>query len=150
MITVEIDQQFKQEISTEALVSLVKAVFAHLQLPASPSLSIKISDDSAIQELNRSYLGIDAPTDVLSFPMPFEDPESGSQYYGDIIVSYPTAAAQAQQGGHPIEDEIKLLVVHGLLHLLGYNHASEADKKEMWAHQSELLNALEINAQPTE
>ncbi|MEN8241208.1 MAG: rRNA maturation RNase YbeY [Chloroflexota bacterium] len=150
MITVEIDQQFKQAISPEVLSDLVKAVFAHLQLPDSPGLSIKISDDTAIQELNRSYLGIDAPTDVLSFPLPFEDPESGSQYYGDMIVSYPTAAAQAQSGGHPIEDEIKLLVVHGLLHLLGYNHASEADKKEMWARQSELLIALKIKAQPTE
>ena len=150
MITVEIDQRFKPGITPKELIDLVKAVFSHLQLPASPGLSIKISYDQVIQELNLSYLGIDAPTDVLSFPLSFEDPESGSQYYGDMIISFPTAAKQAQQGGHPIEDEIKLLLVHGLLHLLGYDHGSAEEKEEMWTCQSELLNALEINAQPTE
>jgi probable rRNA maturation factor len=150
MISIEIDQQFEQDISTDTLIPVVEAVFAHQQLPPNPSLSIKISDDDAIRVLNHTYLGIDTPTDVLSFPLPFDHPESGDHYYGDIIISFPTAAAQAQLGGHPVEDEIKLLVVHGLLHLLGFDHAVEADKKEMWSLQSQLLTALNINAQPTE
>lgn len=150
MITIEIDPQFSNQLSPEPLLALVEAMFAHLQLPPNPSLGIKISDDETIQALNLEYLGYDSPTDVLSFPLSFEDPESGSCYYGDIILAFPTAAAQALQGGHQVEDEIKLLIVHGLLHLLGYDHANEAQKNEMWALQTELLSALKINASPTE
>ena len=150
MVTIEIDQQFEGKVNLEELISVIQAVFSHLEQPANPSLSIKISDDKTIQVLNHNYLGIDTPTDVLSFPLPFEDPESGTHYYGDIIISYPTAAAQAQRGGHAVEEEIKLLIVHGILHLLGHDHASEAEKKEMWIIQAQLLSALKIKALPTE
>ena len=86
-------------------------------------LSIVITDDAKLQELNRQYLGSDMPTDVLSFPAEETDPDSGEIYLGDILISLPRASEQASAGGHPVEDELQLLVVHGALHLLGHDHA---------------------------
>jgi probable rRNA maturation factor len=150
MVTVEIDEQVQEEISPQGLVRLVGDIFSLLELPKNAGLSIRISDNQTLQELNSQYLGIDAPTDVLSFPVAFEDPETGAQYYGDIIVSFQKAAAHADSGGHAVLDEIKLLIVHGVLHLLGYDHAAEEEKQEMWAAQDKLLAALNINARPAE
>ena len=107
-------------------------------------LSIVLSDDNHLQNLNRQFLGIDAPTDVLSFPAdePEPDPDSQVQYLGDIIISYPRALSQASAGGHALLDELRLLVVHGVLHLLGYDHADEDEKAAMWAVQAEILTHL--------
>jgi probable rRNA maturation factor len=149
-ITIEIDQSFQGKVSPGDLTGVVDAVFKHLQIDPSASLTIQISDDERLHQLNLEFLAIDEPTDVLSFPVPFEDPETGSFYYGDIVISYPKAAAQAKTGGHDISDELKLLVVHGILHLLGYDHADEDDKLEMWSIQDQLLTNLAILARPTE
>lgn len=107
-------------------------------------LSIVLSDDDQLQALNRQFLGVDAPTDVLSFPAdePEPDPDSQVQYLGDILISYPRAAAQARAGEHALEDELRLLIVHGVLHLLGYDHATEDEKAAMWAVQAEILTHL--------
>lgn len=115
-------------------------------------LSIVIEDDAHLQALNKEYLDIDAPTDVLSFPSGEEevDPESGKLYLGDIIISYPRALEQAGAAGHPLISELQLLVIHGVLHLLGHDHAEEEEKAEMWAAQSDILSALgvQINRLP--
>lgn len=105
-------------------------------------LSIVITDDAQLQELNRQYLGSDMPTDVLSFPAEETDPDSGEVYLGDILISLPRATAQASAGGHPVEDELQLLAVHGVLHLLGHDHADETEKAEMWQAQAEILKYL--------
>lgn len=105
-------------------------------------LTIVISDDAQLQELNRQFLGIDAPTDVLSFPADDTDPDSGERYIGDILISYPRAAAQAASAGHAVQDELQLLVVHGVLHLLGYDHAVPAEKTRMWEIQAQVLDSL--------
>ena len=105
-------------------------------------LSIVITNDAQLQQLNRQYLGIDAPTDVLSFPAEETDPDSGEVYLGDILISFSQAAAQASAGRHPVEDELQLLAVHGVLHLLGYDHTGETDKAEMWQAQAEILQSL--------
>jgi probable rRNA maturation factor len=105
-------------------------------------LSIVITDDAQLQELNRQYLGSDMPTDVLSFPAEETDPDSGEIYLGDILISLPRANEQASAGGHPVEDELQLLVVHGALHLLGHDHADEAEKAKMWQVQAEILKYL--------
>lgn len=118
--------------------------------PEESGLSLYLTDDNELQQLNREHLGIDAPTDVLSFPIPFEDPESGMAYLGDILISVPTAARQAEAGGHPLEDEIRLLLVHGILHLLGHDHTTPEDKAAMWQIQESILKSLEIKARPTE
>ncbi len=106
-------------------------------------LTIVISTDAQLQELNRKYLGVDAPTDVLSFPVGEVDPESKALYLGDILISYPRALAQAEAAGHPVQAELRLLVVHGALHLLGYDHAEEDEKDLMWKAQDEILASSE-------
>ena len=111
-------------------------------LSASSDITIVLTDDAQLHELNRDYLGVDAPTDVLSFPASELDPETGSTYLGDILISIPRATQQAQAAGHPIEAEVQLLVVHGVLHLLGYDHAEAQEKARMWAEQAKVLERL--------
>lgn len=106
-------------------------------------ISIVLTGDEQLHALNRQFLDIDAPTDVLSFPGGEEtDPDTKTPYLGDILISYPRAQAQAAAGGYPVGDELQLLTVHGVLHLLGYDHAEEAEKAEMWALQAAILNDL--------
>jgi probable rRNA maturation factor len=108
-------------------------------------LSIVLSDDARLQKLNRDYLGVDAPTDVLSFPASETDPETGARYLGDILISIPRADAQAKSAGHPLEAEVQLLVAHGVLHLLGYDHAKAEEKTKMWKAQAEVLERLGLS-----
>ena len=82
------------------------------------------------------------PTDVLSFPASETDPDTGASYIGDILISIPRAQAQADAAGHPLEAEVQLLVVHGVLHLLGYDHADAEEKALMWKAQAEILTGL--------
>jgi probable rRNA maturation factor len=109
---------------------------------AQGDISVVLTDDAQLQQLNREYLGIDAPTDVLSFPASETDPESGGAYLGDILISVPRAAQQAEAAGHPLSSEVQLLVVHGVLHLLGYDHATAEDKSRMWAAQAAILESI--------
>jgi probable rRNA maturation factor len=115
----------------------------------SGELTIVLTDDDGIHALNRKYLGHDAPTDVLSFAAREDGgifvpaPEAG-MYLGDVIVSLPRAAEQAVQQGHSFERELGLLVIHGILHLLGYDHAQEADEATMWARQDAVLAELQL------
>ncbi len=110
-------------------------------------LTLIVTGDDALQELNRRYLEIDAPTDVLSFPAGEVNPENGAFYLGDIAISYQRAQAQAALAGHPVEAELQLLVVHGVLHLLGYDHAEPDEKAAMWAAQDRVLAELGSAAQ---
>jgi probable rRNA maturation factor len=100
-------------------------------------VSVTLVHDPQIQELNREYRGIDAPTDVLSFEM-------GGELLGDVIISLDTATRQARRYEHSSEREIAFLTVHGLLHLLGYNHERKSDEREMLAKQEEVLDGLGI------
>ena len=109
---------------------------------ADGDLTVVLTDDARLQTLNRDYLGIDAPTDVLSFPASETDPETGARYLGDILISIPRADAQAKAAGHPLEAEVQLLVAHGVLHLLGYDHAKAEEKTKMWKAQAEVLERL--------
>ncbi len=118
----------------------VEAALAHQS--AGGDLSVVFTDDSQLQQLNREYLGIDAPTDVLSFPASETDPESGGAYLGDILISVPRAAQQAEAAGHPLSSEVQLLVVHGVLHLLGYDHATVQEKSRMWSAQGTILESI--------
>ena len=112
---------------------------------ANADMTIVLTDDAQLHELNREYLGVDAPTDVLSFPASETDPETGAQYLGDIIISIPRAMLQAQAGGHPLEAEVQLLVVHGTLHLLGHDHAEAEEKARMWQAQAEVMSRLGLS-----
>ena len=118
------------------------AALEHESESPEAELSIILADDARLHELNLNYLGVDAPTDVLSFPASETDPETGARYIGDILISVPRAQAQAEAAGHPLEAELQLLVVHGVLHLLGHDHARAKEKARMWKAQAEVLKGL--------
>jgi probable rRNA maturation factor len=133
---------FTGAVQAEGLQATVEAVLRHEGRPG--EVTVVLTDDEGIRALNRDFLGVDAPTDVLSFGAqedsgPFiAAPEMGG-YLGDVIVSYPRAVAQAEEQGHPVQQELNLLVVHGVLHLLGYDHADQEEKAVMWARQEAIL-----------
>ncbi len=145
-VDVQVAPAFAEAASEDRLRQVAEAVLHHQG--SRGQVTVVITDDSGIQELNRSFLGIDAPTDVLSFGAqeasgPFVTAPEAGNYLGDVIISYPRAVAQAAEQGHPAGQELDLLVVHGLLHLLGYDHATEAEQAVMWARQEEILSSLE-------
>lgn len=101
--------------------------------------AILVTNDAGIQAYNRDYRGLDKPTDVLSFPaMKYQG--SGTRHLGDIVISMDRTLQQAQEIGHSAEKEFRFLILHGLLHLLGYDH--EVDDGEMFARQAELKQQL--------
>jgi len=135
----------KTKFSNGLIERAVHTALEHQSQPLDSELTILLTDDSKIQELNRDYLGINAPTDVLSFPASETDPETGARYIGDIIISLPYAAKSAGKAGHPLESEVQLLVVHGMLHLLGHDHAKVKGKARMWKAQREILTQLGLS-----
>ena len=143
-ITVVIPDEYKDHLSDELLYSAVEAVLLEGKLPDFPSVTVLITDDEQIRELNQRYRGIDKSTDVLAFGTDFLDPDLDARYLGDVVISYPQARSQAKSRGHKIEEEVQLLVIHGTLHLLGYDHDTEARKSEMWSLQSSILGKLGI------
>ena len=110
-------------------------------------LTIVLTDNSAVSALNGRYRGIEAPTDILSFPAdhPSIDMESEPQYLGDLVIAYPYAREQALTEEHDVDDSFALLVIHGTLHLLGYDHDTPEARSNMWAHQEAVLDALGIS-----
>ena len=93
--------------------------------------------EDSIRDLNKTYRDTDSVTDVLSFESDGEiDPETGKEYLGDIVVCLEQAKRQAEQSGHSVQNEIALLEIHGLLHLLGYDHMDEEQHTEMWKYQN--------------
>src|SRR4026209_2729506 len=119
-----------------------QAALAHQKDSLDANLSVVLTDNRRLHKLNRDYLGIDAPTDVLSFPASESDPDTGARYLGDILISVPYARKGAKEAGHPLESELQLLVVHGVLHLLGHDHAKPKEKATMWKAQREILESL--------
>lgn len=126
------------------LVAAGSAALERHGLPEGAGISIVITDDETVRRLNHQYRQVDAPTDVLSFPA--EDPGILDEppYLGDLIVALPTVERQAQNEGHAVEDELLLAVVHGSLHLLGYDHDTPENQAVMWAIQEELLRSLGV------
>ena len=138
MITIE----SKYDFPTALLERAAQAALKHQRQSPKANLSIVLTDNRRLRQLNRDYLGIDAPTDVLSFPASETDPETGAPYIGDILISLPRAEVQAQAAGHSLDWEVQLLVVHGILHLLGHDHATADEKARMWKAQAEILERL--------
>lgn len=125
---------------------LLTKTLKHLKLSFEPCLSVTLVDNKFIHEINRDYRHIDRPTDVISFA--FLDGVANKDkifkskemvVLGDIYISVEKAKEQAQSYGHSLDRELKFLFVHGLLHLLGYDHMNEEDEKVMFALQDEIL-----------
>lgn len=138
MITIESKYDYPAALIERA----VQAALTHQKESLDVNLSVVLTDNRRLHKLNRDYLGVDAPTDVLSFPASESDPETGARYIGDILISVPYAAKGAKLAGNSLEAELQLLVVHGVLHLLGHDHAKPKDKSKMWKAQAQILEAL--------
>jgi len=138
MITIE----SKYDFPSALIECAVQLALKHQKESPEVNLSVVLTDSRRLRKLNRDYLGIDAPTDVLSFPASESDPETGARYLGDILISVPYAAKGAKKADHPLEAELQLLVVHGVLHLLGHDHAKPREKARMWKAQHEILTQL--------
>ncbi len=115
-------------------------------IPAGLEVSLTLTDNPGIHKLNREFRGVDRPTDVLSFPQfAAEERIPAGATLGDIVISLPQMAAQAREYGHSPKREFCFLFVHGLLHLLGYDHEiSAAAEEQQFARQREVLAALGI------
>ena len=142
MIHIESDFSFPEDLLERAAQAALKHEFTDQEV----DLSIVLTDNARLHEFNLNYLGVDSPTDVLSFPASETDPESGARYLGDILISIPRAQAQAEAAGHALESEVQLLVVHGVLHLLGHDHAEPEEKNHMWKAQAEILQTLGLGS----
>ena len=147
MILITVQDKFREEINDQVLTSAAEAALHAAEIQDSPSLSIRITDDEEIRSLNDQYRGIDKATDVLSFSADFTDPDIDSRYLGDIVISFIRAEEQAVKRGHLVDEELQLLVVHGILHLLGFDHADPDEKERMWELQGRILSALELDIQ---
>ena len=142
MITFEVLETYQSKVDTQVLEKAIMGVFEQQFAPSETDMTFVISDDEQLRSLNYQYRDIDAPTDVLSFPADFNDPENNRPYLGDVVVSLPRAEFQAEEGGHSLMAELQLLAVHGVLHLLGYDHLEDEEKAQMWAAQREILYQL--------
>ena len=107
-------------------------------------ISIAFINDEEIKKLYEEYFGYAQTTDVLSFPSDTIDPETGFLFLGDILIDFPFVQKQAISLENNLESEIYLLIIHGLLYLLGYDHASENEELVMWELQNQILSNLNI------
>lgn len=112
--------------------------------PKRCELTIVFSTDEELQQLNETYRHISGATDVLSFPADDLDPESGRKYLGDIVISMDQVNKQHQKYGDQKIEIVSLLIVHGILHLLGLDHATSAEKKIMWRKQAQILEQFGV------
>ncbi|AKX93350.1 rRNA maturation RNase YbeY [Neomoorella thermoacetica] len=143
------NQQADYPVGEELLSTLnrvLQAAAAAEGVAGEAEVSLTLVDDAAIKELNRTYRGVDAPTDVLSFALEEKGPDEpayadpgGDKLLGDIIISVPTAVRQAGEYGHSLARELAFLAVHGFLHLLGYDHDTAAGAADMEARQEAIL-----------
>ena len=152
IVTLENNQE-EIQVPEELEATLKKAmdIIARLEkLTDNTEVDITIVDNDEIHQLNRDYRGIDRPTDVLSFALDEgdEEPEvedgEAEHLLGDVIISAPRAVEQGEEFGHGLNREMTYLAVHGMLHLLGYDHMEEADKQVMRAREEQVLRELDL------
>jgi probable rRNA maturation factor len=149
-IDIQIDPRYEAEAAAGLIDRAVRAVLDAEGVTDPVEVSVLVTDDAHLHELNRDYRGIDAPTDVLSFGAEdegdqpaFVRPPDAARYLGDIALSYERVVAQAAEYGHSRERELAFLVVHGVLHLLEYDHERSAeDEAAMLARQDAVMERL--------
>jgi len=149
-VAVEIEEASGAALSPAVVERIVVATLEAEAVEPTAGVWVRITTDQELAELNQAYRGVEGPTDVLSFPTLAAGDEWVSApdqpvELGDIVISWPRVVEQAAEEGHPADDELALLLVHGCLHLLGYDHLDPADKQRMWARQEAILAALGIH-----
>jgi probable rRNA maturation factor len=149
-INVLIDKDFKRQVKSIWLKKLARQIQIAEKVNAKSEMTLVITGDEKIHELNLKYLAEDRPTDVLSFPMNeqldaapvFVNIPDGKLHLGDIIISYPTAVTQAKERHHSVNREIIILLIHGILHLLGYDHDIPVRKRAMNDREAVILKTI--------
>jgi probable rRNA maturation factor len=151
-MSIEVLNESSAQVDETGLVELARHVLDGLKVHPLAELSLLLVDEPAMSELHEKWMGEPGPTDVLSFPMDELRPghlSGGSDdggatdpaLLGDVVLCPEVAKAQAREAGHSTEDELQLLCTHGILHLLGYDHAEPAEHEEMFGLQAGLLNS---------
>lgn len=155
-VFVTVDYPLDDSVESSVFVAWAEATLAHESAPHG-SVSIVIADDATVQALNRDYRGLDEPTDVLSFglgglskplepdePEPFVLPADAPLQIGEIVISHPYAARTAAATDRSIRDELALLTVHAILHLLGHDHLEDDEGDDMRRRETEILGSFGI------
>ena len=143
-MSIEINNESTIEVDESALQRLAAYAFDILHVHPDAELAIVLVDEAAMEQLHVQWMDEPGPTDVLSFPMDELRPGSDDEItpaglLGDIVLCPQVAVAQAEEAGHSVLDELLLLTAHGMLHLLGFDHAEPDDEKEMFGIQRDIL-----------
>ncbi|MGB3904815.1 MAG: rRNA maturation RNase YbeY [Anaerolineae bacterium] len=150
-LSIQTDPEFQGKVDQERVSELILRTLSQEDIPTPLSLALLVTDDETIKELNLTYRGQDSETDVLAFgtnqaQSRFISAPSVTPHLGDVVVSFPRAVAQAEEYGCSVEQELHRLVVHGLLHLLGYDDQSGEERERMWNKQETILLGFSDNA----
>ena len=146
-MSIEVANESGVAVDEAALASVARHVLAAMQVNPAAELSIMVVTTEVMTELHERWMDEPGPTDVMAFPMDElvdesrrpDAPEIGPALLGDVVLCPAFAAAQARKAGHGLADELHLLTVHGVLHLLGYDHAEPEQEREMFGLQDRLL-----------
>ncbi|HSW57064.1 MAG TPA: rRNA maturation RNase YbeY [Dehalococcoidales bacterium] len=151
-INVLIEEGIEVEPPPEWMQKIIEATLLAENAPGNSEISLVITGQERIQELNREYRGQDQPTDVLSFSLAdqnesqedsgFLDPPDGLLHLGEVIISYPQVLMQAEESRHSTKKEMASLIIHGVLHILGYDHAEPHQEPAMKAREDQILSEL--------
>ena len=145
-LEIQIAPKFQGCLKEDSLRRAVEETLLAEGISSATELSLVITDDETVRELNRRFRDVDQPTDVLAFRLqeggvsPFAMPPNGVLHLGEVIISYPRAAQQAEEYHHSIEQELLLLTIHGVLHLLGYEHEEPEEGERMRALEERILS----------
>ena len=152
-INVLIEEELEAGVDVGWLQSVAERALFVLDVTSNVELGLFVASDEKVRQLNRNYLGKDEPTDVIAFSMlPTEEtpdlprfilPPDGVMHLGEVIISYPQAVRQAEEHNHSVEKEITILIIHGVLHLLGYEDEKPELKQRMAAREKEVLSYFE-------
>ncbi len=146
-IGIHTEQKFKDCVDEEWVRKIAHKVLKAEGVASPLEISLVFTDSETVQRLNRDYRGVDEPTDVLAFYMlprqgddfSFVLPPDSITRLGEVVISYPQAVEQAKEQGHSVNKELALLIIHGILHLLGYDHEQPKEEAKMRAKEKELL-----------
>jgi probable rRNA maturation factor len=146
-IGISVEEKFRGLVDEGWVRKIAQAVLNAEGVVPPYEVSIVFTDSETVKQLNRDYRGVDEPTDVLAFYMlpqkgadsSFALPPDGVTRLGEVIISYPQAVEQAKEQGHATEKELALLIIHGILHLLGYDHEEPKEEAEMRTREKALL-----------
>lgn len=146
-IGIHIEEKFRGLVDDGSVKKIARQVLKAEGVAPPYEVSLVFTDSETVRQLNRDYRGVDKPTDVLAFYMlpqkgadsSFALPPDGVTRLGEVIISYPQAAEQAREQGHSLERELALLIIHGILHLLNYDHDEPEEESKMREKEKELL-----------